>query len=305
MWLFLIGMIFLSISIFLFIRIKEKTDRNKELEEKERKIKERIEKLEHSYREKSIAENMLTDKLNLLGKQIQFNEETMENSLTQYADLLETSYEKEEKEYDHAIDAMRYAYDLEQDKLMAEIDNIKEDLDKIRSTKAAAIEAQLKEKEIEENNDFYRLSLDEVERREIKIIKSIEDMVRDPRPIRMLIWSTYYLKKANTLCSNVLGVSKKTGIYKISSVLDKRCYIGQAVDIKERWRDHMKAGLGIDAPANKFYEAMQEQGVENFTFELIEECLKDQLDEKEKFYIDLYQSYDYGFNSTKGNTKKS
>ena len=127
------------------------------------------------------------------------------------------------------------------------------------------------------------------------------DMLRDSRPLRMLICSTYYLKKANTLCSNVLGPNKKTGIYKITSLVDGRCYIGQAVDIKERFRDHMKAGLGIDAPQNKFYEIMQQQGLENFTFELLEECPKDELNEKEKFYIELYKSYDYGLNSTRGN----
>ena len=305
MWLFLIGIIFLSISIFLFIKTKEKVNNNNKIKEEEQEIKKRIQQLKNDYlndvKEKERYVNDLQKWKNILEE----NKIDLNNAFTQYSDMLETQYEKTENEYDHAIDAMRYAYDLEQDKLIAEINNIKEDLDKIRSTKAAAIEAQLKEKEIEENNNFYRLSLDEVEKREIKIIKSIEDMVRDPRPIRMLIWSTYYLKKANTLCSNVLGASKKTGIYKISSILDKRCYIGQAVDIKERWRDHMKAGLGIDAPANKFYKTMQEQGIENFTFELVEECPKDQLDEKEKFYIDLYQSFNYGFNSTKGNIKKS
>ena len=46
---------------------------------------------------------------------------------------------------------------------------------------------------------------------------------------------------------------------------------------------------------------MQQQGLENFTFELLEECSKDELNEKEKFYIELYKSYDYGLNSTRGN----
>ena len=67
----------------------------------------------------------------------------------------------------------------------------------------------------------------------------------------------------------------------------------------------MKCGLGIDAPNNKFYNAMKEQGIENFTFEILEDCAKEDLNEKEKFYIDLYQSCDYGFNSTKGNDKKN
>lgn len=304
MWLFLISLILLSISIFLFLKTKEKVNNNKEIEKEEQEIKERILKLKTEYLKDVEEKERYVKDLEQWKEVLENNKETMEDSLSQYIDLLETSYEKEEHEYDHAIDAMRYAYNLEQDKLMAETTKVKADLDEIKATKAAAIAALLKEKEINENQSFYTLSIDGCEKREIAIIKSIEDMLRDPRPLRMLIWSTYYLKKANELCSNVLGPNKKTGIYKITSLIDGRCYIGQAIDVKERWREHMKAGLGIDATGSKFYETMQEQGIDNFTFELLEECSKDLLNEKERFYIDLYQSLDYGFNSTKGNKSK-
>ena len=227
--------------------------------------------------------------------------ENMSNAMSVYSDQLDLLYNEKEKEYDTRVARLEEAYDQSQQEILEQIEYNKKELDKIASTRAAAINAQLKEQEIQENKDFYTLSISDIEKREIKIIKSIEDMLRDSRPLRMLIWSTYYLKKANTLCSNVLGPNKKTGIYKITSLVDGRCYIGQAVDIKERFRDHMKAGLGIDAPQNKFYEIMQQQGLENFTFELLEECPKDELNEKEKFYIELYKSYDYGLNSTRGN----
>lgn len=46
---------------------------------------------------------------------------------------------------------------------------------------------------------------------------------------------------------------------------------------------------------------MQQDGVWSFTFELIEQCSKEQLDEKEKFYIELYQADKVGYNSTRGN----
>lgn len=46
---------------------------------------------------------------------------------------------------------------------------------------------------------------------------------------------------------------------------------------------------------------MIENGIWNFSWELIEQCPKEQLDEKEKYYIKLYQSYEYGFNSNTGN----
>ena len=92
------------------------------------------------------------------------------------------------------------------------------------------------------------------------------------------------------------------GIYKITNQITGYCYIGQSVDIAERWKQHAKCGLGIDTPiGNKLYASMQKDNIWNFSWELLEECSKDQLDEKEKFYIELYQAYEYGYNSTKGN----
>ena len=284
---FIIGLILFIISLFLFIKTNKKVEINKEIEEINKGLEE-----EKQRKEKEIQ---------MYEQTVGHMKENMSNAMSVYSDQLDLLYNEKEKEYDARVARLEEAYDQSQQGILEQIEYNKKELDKIASTRAAAINAQLKEQEIKENKDFYTLTIPDVEKREIKIIKSIEDMLRDPRPLRMLIWSTYYLKKANTLCSNVLGPNKKTGIYKITSLIDGRCYIGQAVDVKERFRDHMKAGLGIDAPQNKFYEIMQQQGLENFTFELLEECSKDELNEKEKFYIELYKSYDYGLNSTRGN----
>jgi group I intron endonuclease len=118
----------------------------------------------------------------------------------------------------------------------------------------------------------------------------------------MLIWSTYFQKQTTALCNNVLGINKVCGIYKITNLKTGLCYIGQAVDVAERWKQHVKCGLGIDTPAqNKLYKAMLRDGITNFSFELLEQCERNLLNEKEKFYIGLYQSCDYGYNSTSGN----
>ena len=107
------------------------------------------------------------------------------------------------------------------------------------------------------------------------------------------------------LCNNIIGTTVKTGIYKITNQKTKECYIGQAVDLSSRFKEHAKAGLGIDAPpANKLYKAIQEFGIQNFSWEVLEFCSKEQLNEKEQYYIKLYQSKDYGYNTLKGvNTK--
>lgn len=49
---------------------------------------------------------------------------------------------------------------------------------------------------------------------------------------------------------------------------------------------------------------MQQDGICNFTWELIEKCPSAELNEKEKYYIEFYLSKDYGYNSLAGNSKK-
>ena len=118
----------------------------------------------------------------------------------------------------------------------------------------------------------------------------------------MLIWSTYYQKPMTALCNRVLGTKTVTGIYKITNQINDMCYVGQSTDISRRWKDHAKCGLGIDSAAgNKLYQAMQEYGLHNFSFELLEECSREDLNEKEKSFIEIYNSKNFGYNITKGN----
>ncbi len=196
------------------------------------------------------------------------------------------------------------SYEMEQDRLIAETDIIRKELDKISSTRTAAIEALLKEKEIEEDLSFYCLTIESNDLDDIKILDPIKDRLHQPRILCMLIWSTYYQKPMTQLCNNILGEKTICGIYKITNTQTKECYIGQAVDVAKRWKDHAKCGLGIDTPAgNKLYKAMKEYGLYSFSWELIEECPRDQLNEKEKTFIEIYSSKTFGYNSAAGNKK--
>ena len=129
----------------------------------------------------------------------------------------------------------------------------------------------------------------------------MKSQLNKPRILSMLIWSTYWQKPMTALCNNILGTSIVTGIYKITNQETGECYIGQAADVAKRWKDHAKCGLGIDTPAgNKLYKAIQEYGIWNFSWELLEQCNRVDLDEKERYYIQLYKSYEFGYNSNKG-----
>lgn len=91
------------------------------------------------------------------------------------------------------------------------------------------------------------------------------------------------------------------GIYKITNLINGKIYIGQSVDIKKRWRQHKRNSQIKGREYDKYlYRAFRKYGLENFSFEVIEECNEDLLDEKEQYYISYYDSYNNGYNMTQG-----
>lgn len=83
------------------------------------------------------------------------------------------------------------------------------------------------------------------------------------------------------------------GIYKITNTINNRCYIGQSINIRKRWIGHKNSKC--DYP---LYRAFKKYGIENFTFEILEECKKEDLDKREEYYIKIFDAYNHGYNQT-------
>ena len=229
-------------------------------------------------------------------------EKNAKQSFSNYCDLLDTEYKVKEEEYNKLLIQLEYSYDNKYDEISKELEEVNKELDKMKKTRVAAMEAKRKEKEIEENIQFYSLSIENKDKNDIKTLERVKEDLNNPRILSMLIWQNFFRDKMTELCNNVLGTKTICGIYKITNQITKECYIGQSVDVAKRFKDHAKCGLDIDRPqGNKLYQSMLEYNLWNFSFELLEECPKEQLNEKEKFYISLYDSCNYGYNSTTGN----
>ncbi len=93
-----------------------------------------------------------------------------------------------------------------------------------------------------------------------------------------------------------------TGIYKITNKINGKCYIGQSNDIKRRFAQHKSPYEWGRNPESHLYRAFQCYGMENFSFEVIEECSEEQLNDREMYWIEYYHSmvkYD-GYNLNSG-----
>lgn len=90
---------------------------------------------------------------------------------------------------------------------------------------------------------------------------------------------------------------KMIGIYKITNKINGKIYIGQSNDIERRFKEHIHRSprfrLSIDWSIVKY-------GEENFSFEILEECEKEKLNERETYYIQKYNSIEKGYNQNLG-----
>ena len=178
-------------------------------------------------------------------------------------------------------------------------ENLKSINNKIQEQKSIinAIIADNKRRFEQENKQqFYILVLSDQDKQEIAKLREITPYLRNPEPLNKVIWKVYYEKPYTDLIGRVVGSGAHTGIYKITNVQNNMCYIGQAVNIADRWKTHIKRGIGAEPLVNnKLYPAMLSFGVENFTFEIIEECERSQLNEKEDYWQDYFGAKEFGY----------
>ena len=93
-------------------------------------------------------------------------------------------------------------------------------------------------------------------------------------------------------------MDKIIGIYKITSPID-RVYIGQSINILERWKTHK---LNRAKQQYRITNSFTEYGVNNHVFEILEECDVSELNNREGFYQDLYDSVNNGLNCRRTKT---
>lgn len=142
-------------------------------------------------------------------------------------------------------------------------------------------------------DDFYKLGMPQKSISRIRDIESfLEKFPEIKSAVSAAIYSHFYAAEVSSLCNRVLGEGKRpTGVYKITNTTNGFVYVGQSVDIRNRWTQHIRRAVGVEKETqNLLYPAMREFGVWNFSFEVLEECEKDVLNKREKFYQEVYKA---------------
>lgn len=205
--------------------------------------------------------------------------------------------EKRRRAYNDSLKEYITKCNLQKEEIAEEIEQIKTQLLQLKSARELTIESYKKEQEILEQQDYYKIKLSEADKEDIKVLRSIEPRLTNREALNKLIYDVFIRQPMNDMLYRVLGDKDKCGIYKITHIPSQKVYIGQSVNIKRRWTSHIKSAFNIgDIAHQRVHDTMAEEGIDSFTFEVIEEVSKDRLNEREKYWINYYKSQDWGWN---------
>ena len=148
---------------------------------------------------------------------------------------------------------------------------------------------------------FYTIQLPEEYQEDIEfLLTTVAAKVQHPDIISKLVWTEYVKPNLDDTFKRIEAKSKP-GIYKLTSLLNGKCYVGKSTDVKKRITDHFKSTIGIKSIADQVvHHAILKEGFWNWQIEVITYCDKEQLSELEKYYIEFFKAQEFGYNRTGG-----
>lgn len=331
---YVIYFIFICIIIFIiFLNRKKLIQQAKEFDEIieltkqtgiNKYIEENKEKLEFEIRHDLKGLEVQRDQVNaeIIGKQIALQEisskvEIYEEQLRAMAltnakryeetlmnivkDKVEAEQEKMQKAAQESFEKTMADMGVQAEAARAQIETLTKEIAEYSAKQAAINEAILRQRALEEQQDFYRVCLGPEAANDVEILNAARRNLKKPEIIDKIIYDNYIGKPVLEMVKRVLQNTTCSGIYKITCIKTGEIYIGKSTDVKSRWQQHCKSAFNCGTIAHSLlHTKMKQHGIENFTFELVEQVPKEQLSEREKFYINFYQTKETGLNERNG-----
>lgn len=290
---------------------KEKENIDKQLEEKraelqnqEKQIDTIIQKEQELIQEKlDKFKNLGYNKINIeiqdfKNKKEQEILEQINNLSSQKQQEINDLFLKSHLEYKEEKEKLRLDLLHQKEENLKYINNLLEnkqtlisEIEDYEQKRKAINEAVLREKEIQEKEDFYKIKISESDLDDILILKDIEKKIHNREAINKLIYEVFIKRPSQEMIKRVVQKDKVCGIYKITYIKTGESYIGRSKDIRNRWKQHILSSLNIGSIAHTtFHNFLSEKGLQNFTFEILEEVAPDKLSEREKYWIAFYET---------------
>lgn len=218
-----------------------------------------------------------------LQRKKELEEVKLEQEIEKKRDAMNLYYAKE-------LTKVSQDYELQKNTMDAELLLLKAELDDFQARREAVHEAILREKELEEKEEFYSIQVNANDQEDIRVLQSMDLKLHNRDVIPKLIYDLFIKRPLQEMIKRVTGGKKMGGIYKITYKKTGEAYIGKtSSDFGTRWTNHVKTAFGLDGCAHAtLHTRLAQDGLWNYTFEILEEVDKDKQSEREAFYINLY-----------------
>jgi len=228
-------------------------------------------------------------------------EQQINDNFRKEKEKLETEFKIKTDELINSLNNFNEEIDKSKKEKEEELIKIIDELEDYRLLREVVNEAIMREKEIQEKENFYKINITENDIEDINILESIRYKIKNREALNKLIYDVYISKPTKEMIKRVLNGNAPSGIYKITYLPTGEAYIGKSTNIKSRFEQHCKACFGLGTIAHSsLHMKMARDGIWNFSFELLEEVPKENLTEREKYYIKFYDTVKFGMNEKVG-----
>ena len=308
-----IGIFFFIISIILYKKRKKEITQ-KVIEQEQQTINSALAKLKIEYQTEVQNVKQLQEKADSTFAQINANVELIQKQKSEIQKILEDyqnsetqRIEKEISEWtasaqnaaDAYIQLILDANNKEKASAALQLEELKKEIEDFRIRRESLNEAIRKEREMENLQDSHRIQLSDFDKEDIHFLVSLEDKIHNKELLHKLIWTEYLQKPFNQMINRICGANvPKNVVYCIENIETHEKYIGKtSASYKDRMSNHIKASLGLGQLTRQQIHKALFGNWDKFMFSIIEEVGKDQkLSDREKFYIETFQSNQYGYN---------
>ena len=308
-----IGIFFFIISIILYRKRKKDIIQNV-IEQEQQSINNALAKLKIEYQTEVQNVKQLQEKADSTFAQINANVELIQKQKSEIQKILEDYQNSETQRIENEISewtasaqeaADAYiqlildANNKEKASAALQLEELKKEINDFRVRRESLNEAIRKEREMENLQDSHRIQLSDFDKEDIHFLVSLENKIHNKELLHKLIWTEYLQKPFNQMINRICGANvPKNVIYCIENIETHEKYIGKtSASYKDRMSNHIKASLGLGQLTRQQIHKALFGNWDNFMFSIIEEVGKDQkLSDREKFYIETFQSNQYGYN---------
>lgn len=238
---------------------------------------------------------MKTEQINEILKERKKNREDIANrEIDEWIKSAQEVANEHAQSYRHQITVQMRVADTE-------LEELKKELNKIKQTIEAVNQSIANRKREQEQENFYCIQLSDDEKQDLETISSLRGRLKKFDFFNKLIYNSYIKKPVDEMIKRVLEGEQPCGIYKITRLKTGEVYIGQSTNIKNRWQQHCKSCYHCGTISYSIlHKLMEEDGIWNWKFELVEKVPKEALGEREKFWINFYDSKKFGLNEKNG-----